>query len=118
MDDAAEAMKVRLRADLKAAMTARESLRTSVLRSLVATLDNAQAVPVAQGHERYRELAFGDRGVEVPRRVLSESDVRALLTAERDSRRATAAQMAAHGQAERSAQLSAEAEVVAAYISL
>jgi uncharacterized protein YqeY len=114
-EDAAEAMKVRLRTDLKAAMTARDAMRVSVLRSLVATLDNAQAVPVGDGHQRYRELAFGDTSVEVPRRGLSDSDVRALFAAELDSRRAAAAQMETHGQFARAAQLVAEAEIVAAY---
>lgn len=113
--DAAEAMKVRLRADLKAAMIARDVVRMAVLRSLVATLDNAQAVPIGGGHERYRELAFGDASAEAPRLTLSEGDVRALFAAEADSRRAAAAQMQSHGEAERGARLLAEAEIVAGY---
>lgn len=114
--DAAEAMKVRLRTDLKAAMTGKDAVRTAVLRSLVATLDNAQAPPVGGGHDRYKALAFGDPSVEVPRLVLSDSDVRALFAAEADSRRAAAAQMQAHGQDERAARLLAEAGIVADYI--
>lgn len=115
IEDAAEAMKVRLRADLKAAMGAKDVVRVSVLRSLIATLDNAQAVPVGDGHEHYRELAFGDRSAEVPRLALSDGDVRALFAAETDSRRAAAQQMRALGQADRAARLLAEAEIVAGY---
>lgn len=117
MDDAAEAMKVRLRADLKAAMGARDAARTAVLRSLIATLDNAQAVPVGQGHQRYRELAFGDRAAEVPRLSLKPGDVRALFAAEADSRKAAAAQMRDHGQEARADALAAEAEVVERYLA-
>ena len=115
VEDAAEAMKLRLRADLKAAMGAKDAVRVAVLRGLVATLDNAQAAPVGDGHERYRELAFGDPSTEVPRLVLKEADVRALFAAEADSRRAAAAQMRTHGQTERAARLLAEAEIVAGY---
>jgi uncharacterized protein YqeY len=114
--DAADIMKDRLRADLKAAMIAKDAVRVSVLRSLVATLDNAQAAPVGDGHERYRQLAFGDPGVEVPRLVLSQSEVRALFAAEADSRRAAAGQMKTLGQAEAASRLLAEAEIVAGYM--
>lgn len=117
MDDAAETMKVRLRADLKVAMTARETARVAVLRALIATLDNAQAVPVGEGHQRYQELAFGDRAAEVPRLSLKPGDVRALFAAEADSRRGAAAQMRVHGQSARADVLLAEAAVVERYLA-
>ena len=88
MSDAATVLKTRIRADLTAAMKRRANDETRLLRALLAALDNAEAVSVGTAHDRYQVRMFGDSSVEVPRRVLSEADIRDLLsreTAERDA---------------------------------
>ncbi len=50
----------RLRTDLKAAMLGRRVAEIEVLRSLIAAIDDAQAVPVSSLHETYVVRAFGD----------------------------------------------------------
>jgi len=115
--DAAEGLKARLRADLLAAMRAKATVEVAVLRALVAALDNAQAVPLAPGHQRYVEYRFGDRSAEVPRLAVSGVEVADLLDRERRDRLAAAAEFAALGQSERAARLSAEADIVARYLA-
>ena len=66
----ATALKERLRADLKAAMQARASDEIRLLRTLIAALDNAEAVPGTPGG--YVHRAFGDAGAEVARLELDE----------------------------------------------
>ena len=80
----ATALKERLRADLKAAMQARASDEIRLLRTLIAALDNAEAVPGTPGG--YVHRAFGDAGAEVARLELDEKAVDALLASEAASR--------------------------------
>lgn len=114
--DAAEAMSDQLRADLKMAMRERRQDEVRVLRSLIGAIDNAQAVPVAPGHQPYVAQAFGDGAAEVPRLVLSDADVARLLTEEASSREEAAEDMARLRQAERAALLRQEAAVVRRYL--
>ncbi len=110
-----DALKARLRADLKGAMQARRVGETQALRTLLAAIDNAQAVPVEDRGPAHAARAFGDGTGEVPRLDLSDDDVQALLAREAESRRAAAAEMARLGQADRAAALAAEAEIVLRY---
>lgn len=115
--DAAEAAKVRLRADLKLAMRARATPDVGVLRALIAALDNAQAVPIGDTHQRYVEHQFGDRSAEVPRLGLDGAEVRRLLDHEVTSRTEAADQIERLGRSERAVQLRAEAAIVARYLT-
>lgn len=115
-EDAAETIKVRLRGDLKSAMQARDAFETSVLRALIAALDNAQAVPAADKHARYVVHAFGDPAAEVPRLRLQMQDVQTLLEKEIAARRDAADQLERLGKIERAAELRAEATIVARYL--
>jgi uncharacterized protein YqeY len=114
--DAAETLKARLRADLKQAMRARASLEVGVVRALIAALDNAQAVPIGDAHQRYVVHAFGDGATEVPRLVLDAARVEGLLGDELAGRLQAADQIEGLGRAERAAELRAEAAIVARYL--
>jgi uncharacterized protein YqeY len=115
-DDPAEALKARIREDLKSAMQRRNALETGVLRGLIAALDNAQAIPVGDAHDKYEAKMFGDPGAEVPRRELSEADVRAVLEREAATRLDAAQEVEGLGQDEWAAKLREEAAIVARYV--
>jgi uncharacterized protein len=114
-EDAAEAIKSRLRPDLRTAMVARDALRVRVLRALIAAVDDAQAVPAGDRHARYIIHAFGDRSVEVPRLSLAEEDVRRLFAHEAATRRSAAAEMRRLAQDDRAEDLLREAAIIASY---
>ncbi|MFG1426562.1 hypothetical protein [Roseixanthobacter glucoisosaccharinicivorans] len=116
MADEAEALKVRLRKDLRDAMVAREPVRVRVLRLLVSELDNAQAVPLASEHKTYVVRDFGDPSVEVPRLSLTADAVRRLLELEIAARHAAAAEMAGVGQLAQADVLREEARIIDAYL--
>ncbi len=120
MNDAprpAAAMKARLRTDLKAAMQARRQLEIDVLRGLIAALDNAEAVPVGDAHEKYQARMFGDPGAEAPRRELSDFDVRAVLEREAATRLDAAQEVEDLGQGDWALKLREEAAIVARYVA-
>lgn len=109
----AATLKERLRADLKGPLQARESGRVSVLRTLIAALDNAEAVEVEQGP--YHSQAFGDPSGEVARRELDVPAIHAVLEREAASRLAAAEEYERHGRPEDAARLRAEAALVQGY---
>lgn len=113
----AEAMKARLRGDLKAAMQANRALETGVLRGLIAALDNAEAVPVGDAHDRYAAKMFGDGSAETPRRDLNEADVQALLEREVATRLDAAQDVEGLGQDEWAAKLREEAAIAMRYVT-
>ena len=116
LGDAATSAKARLRVDLKLAMQTRALLRVRTLRSLIAALDNAEAVPPAGRHERYVVHAFGDRSAEVPRLTLTQHEVGELFEREAAARRADAANLAALGKLVQANDLQAEASIIDAYV--
>ena len=115
MPTSAEVLKARIRADLTSAMKARDSAQASLLRVLLAALDNAEAVPIGSAHERYQERAFGDPSAEVPRLVLTMEDVKALVTKEQAEREAAAADFERLDRPDDAARLSQEALWVGRY---
>ncbi|WP_436699237.1 hypothetical protein [Nocardioides sp. BYT-33-1] len=112
----------RLRADLAAALKARDLRRVKVLRTVTAVIANAEAVPVTESPTTTSTTsgpiagaAAGLGSAEAARRELGDDDVRALVAGERDERLAAAAQV--DGTApERAAELRAAAEMLAAYL--
>ncbi|MFG1422553.1 hypothetical protein [Roseixanthobacter liquoris] len=116
MPDEAEALKVRLRKDLRDAMVARQPVRVRVLRLLVGALDNAQAVPLTCEHETYVVRDFGSPSVEVPRLSLAAAAVRRLLESEVAARHEAAAELTRLGQLERADLLRQEAGIIAIYL--
>jgi len=115
--DAASAMRARLRADLQIAMQARDAAETSVLRALIAAIDNAQAVAVDLSGPASSTRAFGDGSGETARRALDTPALQALLRQEADARRAAAEVMAGHKRDEDAARLRAEAAIVMRYVA-
>ena len=108
----ATALKERLRADLKAALQARASDEVRVLRTLIAALDNAEAVP---GEYTALPRAFGDPSGEVARRELDAGAVESLLAGEIETRLAAASDYERHGRTTEAARLRNEAALVARY---
>jgi uncharacterized protein YqeY len=86
---AASAMKARLSADLRHALKERDRPRATLLRSLVAALDSAEAPPMVAGSSGQD---FRSGAAEVERLVLENDDVRRILTAEVGEREEAAAQ--------------------------
>lgn len=111
-----DAVKARLRADIRAAMSAKQMSEARVLRTLLAALDNAEAHPVATGHTPSVEQAFGDKSVEVARKVLSSDDVEAVLKAEYDERVTAARELEQHGKVAEARALKAEVALVSRYL--
>ena len=108
----AAAFKDRLRADLKAAMQAKAASEVRLLRTLIAALDNAEAVP---GESQYVPRAFGDPGAEVARLQLDDEAICLLLTAEIEARLEAAADYQRHGQDAEAQRLRDEAGLIARY---
>lgn len=111
----------RLRADLTAAMRRRDRAAVSTLRSVLSTIANAEAVPVADAPVADASAAtegpvagavVGLGAAEAPRRELSEDDVRALVAGDRDDLLAAAAVVAP----ERAEELRAAADLLATYL--
>jgi uncharacterized protein len=103
-------LKQRLRGDLKAAMQTGAKDEVRLLRALVAALDNAEAVPMAD-----EELRRFDAAGDVARRHLDEREVAALLARERGERLAAAASFEKLGQDAEALRLRSEAALVARY---
>jgi uncharacterized protein YqeY len=114
--DAAKALKDRLRADLRVAMKAGASRDASVIRALVAALDNAEAPPVRKDPDAALGYAFASGAAEVERLLLGEADVRRVLLAEIAEREAAADEMRRLAQADRAAALDAEIAVAKRYL--
>jgi len=98
-------------------MLGRRAEEVSVLRSLIAALDNAQAVPVDELHDKYVVRAFGDSAVEQPRLRLSPDDLQTLLNAEVEARRAASEDYRKAGLGDHMERLSREAGIVGRYLA-
>ena len=112
----AAALKERLRADLKAAMQAKSAGEVRLLRTLIAALDNAEAVPRDDGQGNLPR-AFGDPTAEVARREIAGAELDALLQSEIDARLAAADDYSRHEQNAEAARLRGEAETIERYRS-
>jgi len=120
-DDSARALRSRLRADLLAAMKARQLEAVSALRTALAEIDNAEAVaaPVQDRKLASEHIAGASAGVgstEAARRVLSLEELRALLRAQVSERLAEAGRYDGLGQGEAADRLRREAEVLGKYL--
>ena len=108
-------MKTRLRADLRVSMRARHALDTRVIRTLLAALDNAEAVSIEAARSGSRQR-FPGHSAEVARRDLADADVQALLREEVDSRLRAADDLDGYRQHDRAAALRAEAAIARGYV--
>lgn len=108
----ATALKDRLRADLKLALKASRKAEMSVLRTLLAAIDNAEAPPRTDAQLRYDP----DSASEVDRVELSQEQLDGVLAAECDAREEAAAQLDRHGQSDRADALRAEVATIRRYL--
>jgi uncharacterized protein len=108
-------LREQLQAGLPAAMKAGDRLRVSVLRTTLAAVAGAEAVeaPVVRSSDPRVEGTFAG---DVPRRELPDADVRAIVVAARDELVAAAAELGGLGQEARAGELSAQADVLDAYL--
>lgn len=113
MTGPAERWRAELRRELVAARKNRDSARVSVLRSAMSAIDNAEtpggAAPSAGA---IADSAAGLGAAEVPRRLLGDDDIRAVIDREIDERSTAAEQFDAAGHGERAAALRVEAAVL------
>jgi uncharacterized protein YqeY len=107
------AIRKRLKSDLLSSMKSKDTVAISVLRSLLAALDNASAVPVDATHVR----VFGRSG-DVPGKALSAADCEDILTEELRSRSVAAAEYVRLGRDTEAARLRAEIAVVERYVEV
>ena len=92
----------RLQSELASALRSRDAQRTSVLRTTLSAIANAEAV----------EVAPGATATEVPRRLLTEDDVRGVVDAECAELRHAAAELRAHDRDADASALEAKAAVL------
>lgn len=111
----------RLRSALTPAMRARDGAAVVAIRSALAAVANAEAVPttapsgtsLAIGPET---AAPGAGSAEAPRRDLGADEIRAIVAHEVQERRDAADEYERHGRTEQAEQLRTEAAVLAAQL--
>ena len=101
----------RLKADLKKAMKARESQTVTVLRSLLAAIDNAEAVELGTSSS----FVIG-RANDVPRKALSEAQIREVLRGEVEELQTAVAEYERLGKLEEAETLSKALDVASGYV--
>jgi hypothetical protein len=119
-DTPAEILRTRLRGDLRAAMKAQRRDEMAALRSLIAAIDNAEAVEDASSSPQpssahvagtVRDLGAADAA----RRSLSEHDLQRIIEAELWERDAQAERLTLLGRVDEASRLRIEADVIARY---
>ncbi|MDO5699137.1 MAG: hypothetical protein Q4G51_14315 [Dermatophilus congolensis] len=88
-----ESIEVILRGELRQAMRARDAVATSAIRSALAALDNAGAVPTDVRAGAVEDSRVGAGSADVARRELSHDEARAIVQREIDERHAAAAEL-------------------------
>lgn len=122
-------MRASLRDDLTAALKARDRVAVSALRSALAAIDNAEAVPVDQpgdstgngtgnvtGNEHIAGAAVGLGAAEAARRHLTDADLRSIVENEVLERSRAAEEYERLGRDDTAGRLRAEAEVLSRYL--
>jgi uncharacterized protein YqeY len=115
-------MRTRLRHDLTVAIKARDRATTRALRSALSAIENAEATEVIHdprvgtGSEHFAGSSSGLGAAEVERRVLSDSDVHALIQAQVDERLHAIEEYERCRRGDLASQLRAEADVLLQYL--
>lgn len=115
-------MRETLRAGLTAAIKARDRTAIAALRSALAAIDNAGAVPqepssgTVPGTEHVAGSAIGVGTSEVAPRHLGDAELRSIVEQEVYERLAAAAQYDQLGNGDAAARLRAEAEVLSGHL--
>jgi uncharacterized protein YqeY len=103
-----------MKADLIEAMKSREQLKVATLRSVLAAIDNAEAVPVTE--RRTLTVPVLGQTHEVPRKVLSDDDIRQIMQREVDERNAASTEYTRLGQTEEAVRLQTAAALIETYL--
>jgi uncharacterized protein YqeY len=116
-----EAIRDRLHHALRDAMRARDRVAASALRSALAALDNAGAVPAGQGPAtasgpHFAGAVAGLGAGEVPRRGLAAGEAERIVRAEIAEREAAADGYEGAGHGEQARRLRQEARVLASVL--
>ena len=108
----------RLAASLPGAMRARDQVAVSALRSAIAALGNAEAVPVDSMPRAgaVEEANVGAGAADAPRCELDEAEAHAVVRQEVTSRHEAADALAGHGRHEEADRLRAEADVLRTHL--
>ena len=105
-----------LRGALTDALRARDKTAMAALRSAIAAIDNAESVPVDDHRAGAIELAGTLGAAEVPRKVLTEDDIRMVVHGEIADRRAAALHYEAAGRIADAQRLRQESDVLDRYL--
>lgn len=87
----------------------------ALIRTLIAAIDNAEAVVQPEGSRPADSASFASGAAEAVRRTLTTADLAAILQAEIASRLAAAGQIRSGGNDAEAARLEAEAERIKTY---
>ncbi|WP_327150424.1 hypothetical protein [Nocardia sp. NBC_01329] len=110
-------LRVQLRSALTGAMKARDRQTVSVLRAVLAAIDNAEAVDIGDHRGGAVEAApIGPGSAEVERRDLDENAIAEIVRAEIADRVSAASGYEAAGCSDRAAVLRAEAATLASFV--
>jgi len=96
-------------------MRARQSLETGVIRSLLAAIDNAEALPADQDRPVSFQMQFGEEGPEAARRTLSLDVISVVIDTEIQRRLEAADDLERLGQADSAEGLRQEAQIAMRY---
>lgn len=107
-----------LRTALTDALRARDKTAIAALRSAIAAIDNAESVPIGEHRAGAIELAGTLGAAEVPRKILTEDDIRTILQCEVADRRAAAQDYQAAGRMDHAEKLQKESDVLDRYLPL
>lgn len=115
-------MRTSLRRDLTAALKARDRVAVTALRSALAAIENAEALPT--GHSSHRVVesehiagsAVGVGAADAERRHLAEADLHAIVEKEVHERSAAAGEYERTGRDDLAERLRSEAEVLSRYL--
>lgn len=108
-------MRAEMRTDLTAALKARDRVATAALRSGLAAIENAEAVPTEHGADS-GGVATAPGVADVERRLLTEADLRLIVETEVQERSAAARRYQELGRSDLAEQARAEAEVLGGYL--
>jgi uncharacterized protein YqeY len=112
-----------MRVDLTAARKARDEIATAALRSAIAAIDNAEAVDDhrsvlgAGGSQHIAGATAGAGSSDVPRRMLTEAEMKAIVRIQVEERHEAAAQYERLGRDAQATRLRREAAVLTKYLS-
>lgn len=108
-------LREQMKVDLIQAMKVRQSATIATLRSVLAAIDNAEAVAVSTASTLPVEPVLGKRH-EVPRKLLSADDIRQIIQNEMDERQANSLKYAALGRKAEAERLQTAAALIASYL--